>query len=158
MRVFIRFSLRYRRKIRYSMLTKRADKIVRKYISFINVTANITYKAFLSFCLWLWFYIVMIIGISHCILIAHHTRFCYSTDKHSVCIKIHILLYLQGHKCIDVFRQKINPLSERSFFIPSNLSAVRPLWNPKRWKISNGASTERQFTFSTPVCLMMWWE
>ncbi len=35
-----------------------------------------------------------------------------------------------------------------------NLSVVRPLWKPKRSKILNGASIDKQFTFNFPVCLI----
>ena len=58
------------------------------------------------------------------------------------------------------FGRKASPLSEYSGWMPApaNLSTVLPLWNPKVWKMSNGASVDRQFRFMIPVCLITWWE
>ena len=49
---------------------------------------------------------------------------------------------------------RTSPLSERTVSTFANLSVFLPLWKPKFSKTEKGASTERQFTFIIPVCLM----
>ena len=95
-----------RLEINCTMLAKRTDEVFRKLISFVDVAANFTNKAFFALCLRLRFYMFLIISISHSILITHNTGFSYLTDEHSVSAKIHVLLYFQGHKSINIFIQE----------------------------------------------------
>ncbi len=61
-------------KIHSAMFAQRADDIFRKFIAFIDVSADFAYPAFFAFGLWLWFYIFLIVGVSHGLLIVHDTR------------------------------------------------------------------------------------
>ncbi len=88
------------------MFTQWANIIFRKFISFINISADLTYKAFLAFCLWLWFDVVLVVGVGHGLLVTHDAGFGDTADKHSVSSQIYVLLYFQGHECIDIFIQE----------------------------------------------------
>ena len=86
--------LRNRLKIRHSMLAQRADKVFRQFIAFIDITADLADKSFLSFGLWFRFYIILIVSLGHRFYIRDHTGFCNTADEHSMCIQIYILFYL----------------------------------------------------------------
>lgn len=88
------------------MLTQRADIILRKLISLINISANLAHKSLFAFGLWLWFHILLIIGVGHSVLIAHNAGLCNAANEHSVSSQIYILLYLQRHKSVNIFIQE----------------------------------------------------
>ena len=48
----------------------------------------------------------LIVGVSHGILIAHDTGLCHAADEHSVSAEIYVILYFQGHECVDIFVQE----------------------------------------------------
>ena len=77
------------------MLAQRADKVIRKFISFIDISADLADKSFLSLCFRLWFYIFLIVGIGHRIEIVHHAGLRHTADEHSMCAKINVLFHLQ---------------------------------------------------------------
>ena len=87
------------------MFAERADEVIRKYISFIDISADLADKAFLSFCVRFRLYVVLIICVSHCLFIIHYAGLCHGTDKHAVCVQVNILLNLKRDGSIDVFRQ-----------------------------------------------------
>ena len=91
-----------RLKIHSAMLAQRADDIFRKFIAFIDVSADFAYPAFFALGLWLWLYMFLVVGVSHGILIAHDTGLCDAADEHPVSAEIHIVFYLQGHESIDI--------------------------------------------------------
>ena len=84
------------------MFTQWADIIFRKFITFVDISADFTYKSFLTFCFRFRFYIFLIIGVAHCLLVTYHAGFCHTADEHSVSAEIHIVFYLQGHESIDI--------------------------------------------------------
>ena len=88
------------------MFTQWTDIIFRKFIAFVDISADFTYKSFLTFCFRFRFYIFLIIGVAHCLLVTYHAGFCHTADEHSVSSQIYILLYFQGHKCVDIFVQE----------------------------------------------------
>ena len=45
-----------------TVFTQRADDIFRKFITFVDISADLAYKSFLSFCLGFWFDIVLTVG------------------------------------------------------------------------------------------------
>ena len=57
-------------------------------------------------------------------------------------------------KALIYLGRNTRPLSERSTSIPSNLFTVLPDLKPKDSNTEKGASTDRQFTFIFPVCLI----
>ena len=140
------------------MFAQRADEIIRESISFINESADLADESFPAGSFRLRFYIVLIVGVGHGLLVGNNTRFGHGTDEHAMGIKIDVVLYLEGEEGIDVLGKEDKSVIGIQFVYPSNLSTARPVWNPKRLNTSKGASTDRQFTFITPVCLMTWWE
>ena len=74
------------------MFAQWADDIFRKFIAFIDISADFAYPAFFAFSLWLRFYVFLVVGVSHGILIAHNTGLCDAADEHSVSAKIYVLL------------------------------------------------------------------
>ena len=69
--------LLYWLKICGSMFAQRANKVLRQFVALIDVAAHFANKSLLALCLWLGLYIILVIGISHGILIAHHPRLCH---------------------------------------------------------------------------------
>ena len=88
------------------MFAQWADDIFRKFIAFINISANFADKAFFAFSLWLWFYMFLIVGVSHGLLIVHDTGLCDAADEHSVSTKIYVIFHFQRHESIDIFVQE----------------------------------------------------
>ena len=69
-----------RLEVNSSMFAQRADVVFRKLIAFVDISADFAYKAFLSFCLWLRFYIVLVVGVGHGLLVTHDAGFGDSSD------------------------------------------------------------------------------
>ena len=84
------------------MFAQRADDIFRKFIAFVDISADFAYPAFFAFSLWLRFYVFLVVGVSHGILIAHNTGLCDAADEHSVSAKIYVVFHFQGHESIDI--------------------------------------------------------
>lgn len=93
-------------KISSSVFTQRADVVCRKFIALVDITADFADKTFLSFGFRFWFYVVLVVGVSHGFLIAHHAGFGHAADKHTVGTEIYIVFYFERHKGIDVFIQE----------------------------------------------------
>ena len=113
-----------RLKIHSAMLAQRADDIFRKFIAFIDVSADFAYPAFFAFGLWLWLYMFLVVGVSHGILIAHDTGLCDAADEHSVSAEIHIVFYLQGHESIDIFVQEYQAVVGVVYFLSGKFIGV----------------------------------
>ena len=86
-----------------TMFAQRADDIFRKFITFVDISADLADKAFLSFCLWFWFDIVLVIGVGHGLLVTHDASFGDTADEHAVGSEVNILFYFERHECVDVF-------------------------------------------------------
>ncbi len=124
------------------MFAERADEIFRKFITLVNISAHLAYESFLAFRFRLWFYIVLIVVVGHGLDFGDHTD--------SVMLQMNIPWVSMSMYCstfrdmkeLMYFGRKASPLSEYSGWMPApaNLSTVLPLWNPKVWKMSNGAS------------------
>ena len=99
------------------MFTQRADVVCRKFIALVDITADFADKTFLSFGFRFWFYVVLVVGVSHGILIAHDTGLCDAADEHSVSAEIHIVFYLQGHESIDIFVQEYQAVVGVVYFL-----------------------------------------
>ena len=93
------------------MFAQRADVVFRKLIAFVDISADFAYKAFLAFCLWLRFYIVLVVGVGHGLLVTHDAGFGDTADEHSMSAEIHILLNLQRHECVDIFIQEYQSIA-----------------------------------------------
>ncbi len=105
------FELLNRFKIHGAVFAQRADDIFRKFIPFIDISADFAYKSFLAVGFRLRFDVLLIVGVGHSILIAHDAGFSDAADKHAVGAQINILFYFQGHKSVDVFVQEYQPIS-----------------------------------------------
>ena len=77
------------------VFAKRADEIVGKDISFIDIAADFAHIAFFACCFRLRLHVVLVVSIGHGITFGNDSRFRHGTDEHAVRIKIHIILDLQ---------------------------------------------------------------
>lgn len=147
-------------KISHHVFAERADEIFRKLITFVNISAHLAYEAFLAFRCRLRFYIVLIVVVGHGLDFGDHAGLGNAADEHSVGVHVNVLLYFQRHEGVNVFWQESKSVVrvQRLDASTCKLITVLPLWNPKVWKMSNGASVDRQFRFMIPVCLITWWE
>ena len=59
--MLFRSGLLDRFKVSHTVFAERADEVIRKYISFIDISADLADKAFLSFCVRFRLYVVLII-------------------------------------------------------------------------------------------------
>ena len=136
------------------MLTYRANDIVGQFISLINPAADFADVAFLSVGFGLRLYVLQIIIIRHRFSIRDNARLGYRANKHSVRSEVDVLLYLEEISELIYLSRRTSPLSLLKGVTPSNLSAFRPLLNPKFSNTEKGASTDRQLTFIFPLCLI----
>ena len=88
------------------MLAKRANVIVGQGIALIYVAAHLAHKAFFALGFGPGLYVVLVVGVGHRFLIGNNTCFTYRANKHTVGVKVKILLYLQGHKGVYVAGQE----------------------------------------------------
>ena len=88
-----------------------ADDVFREFVAFINVAADFADKAFLSFGLWFWFDIVLVVGVGHGLLVAHDAGFGDAADEHAVGSEVNVLLYFERHECVDIFIQEYKPVA-----------------------------------------------
>ena len=84
------------------MLTERAYDIVRKLIAFIDISADLTYITLLAFRFRLRLNVLLVVCVGHGLLVREHSRLGHGADEHTMCIKIDIVLDLQGHEGVDV--------------------------------------------------------
>ena len=84
------------------MLAEGADKVLRQGVALVNIAANLADKAFLALGLGLRLYIFLIIGVGDSLGVGNYARLGYAANKHSVGVKVYVLLDLKGHKGIDV--------------------------------------------------------
>ena len=88
------------------MFAQWADDIFRKFIAFIDISADFAYPAFFPSVCGFGFTLFLIVGVSHGLLIVHDTGLCDTADEHSVSTKIYIIFYFQRHESIDIFVQE----------------------------------------------------
>ena len=88
------------------MFAQRADEVIRELVTFVDVAAYFADEAFFAIGFWLRFYIFLIVGVSHGVKIVHDAGFGDAADEHSMGSQVYILLYFQGHKCVDIFVQE----------------------------------------------------
>ena len=93
-------------KVSRPVLAKRADIVLGQSVALVDVSAYLANIALFAFGFRLWLYVALIVCVGHRFFIREDSCFAYRADEHSVSVKIHILLYLQRHKGIDVPRQK----------------------------------------------------
>ena len=77
------------------VFAERANEVVGKDISFIDIAADFAHIAFFACCFRLWLHVVLVVGIGHGIAFGNDSRFRHGTDEHAVRIKVHIILDLQ---------------------------------------------------------------
>lgn len=88
------------------MLTKRTDIILRKLVAFVNITADLADKTFLSLGLRLGLDVFLIIRIRHGFSVGNNPGFGDFANEHSVCSEVYVIFYFERHERIDVFRKK----------------------------------------------------
>ena len=88
------------------MFAQRADEVIRELVTFVDVAAYFADEAFFAIGFWLRFYIFLIVGVSHGVKIVHDAGFGDTADEHAMGSEVNILLYLEGHECVDVFVQE----------------------------------------------------
>ena len=76
------------------MLAKRADKVVGQRLAFVNVAAYLANVALLAFGFGLGFNVFVVVSVGHCLSVGKHSRLGNGANKHSVCVKVYILLDL----------------------------------------------------------------
>ena len=103
------------------MLAQRADDILRKLVTFVDISADLADKALFAFCFRLRFYVLLIIGIAHGFPIAHDAGFGNAADEHTMGTQVYILLHLQGHKCVDILIQEYQSISGAVDFLACEL-------------------------------------
>lgn len=88
------------------MLTKGTDNILGQGVALVDITANLTYKALLALGFGLRLNVVLIISVGHSCLVGNNSCLGNGADKHTVGIKINVLLNVKGHKGVDVAGEK----------------------------------------------------
>ena len=97
------------------MFTERTDEIVRQFLTFVDITADLTYPARLAFRLRLRLDILLVVRVGHCLFFGEDSGFRHGTDKHSMCAQIHVILDFQGHEGVDVLGQEDEPIIRTQF-------------------------------------------
>ena len=92
-------------KVRGRMLADGAYKICRKFIPLVDISAYLTYKALLFFCLWLRFYMLLIVIVSHGLFSGDHSCLGDAADEHGMGSKILHGFHIQGHESVDELGQ-----------------------------------------------------
>ena len=64
------------------MFAQRADEVIRELVTFVDVAAYFADEAFFAIGFWLRFYIFLIIGVAHCLLV--------TTTRASVTLQMNI--------------------------------------------------------------------
>ena len=80
------------------MAAKRADEVVRQLVSLINVSADPAYESFPAGGIRLWFYVAVIVGITHGLDPGYNTGLGNAAYEHPVRTEINIAFNLEGDK------------------------------------------------------------
>ena len=104
------------------MFAQRADDVFREFVAFVDVAADFADKAFLSFGLRFWFDVVLVVGVGHGLLVAHDTGFGDTANEHAMGSEVNILLYLEGHECVDVFVQEYKSVAGTVDFLAGRMA------------------------------------
>ena len=88
------------------MFTEGADKVIGKLLSLVDVSTDLANVALLTLGGRLRLDVCMVVRVGHSLAIRDNPRFRNGADEHTVCIKINVLLDLQGHEGIDIARQE----------------------------------------------------
>ena len=97
-------------KIGCTVFTKRANEIVGQLVSLVNIAANLAYIALFTLGFGFRFNVVLVIGVCHGFGLRNHTGFGNAANKHSVGIKVNVLLNLKRHKGINISWQENKPV------------------------------------------------
>ena len=92
------------------MIAKRAYKILRQLVPFINVAAHLAHPALFALGLGLGLYVLLVVGVGHGLHMGDHPGLGYRADEHAVGVQVHILLHLQRHEGVDELGQKRQPI------------------------------------------------
>ena len=103
-----------------------------------------------------WFDIVLVIGVGHGLLVTHDTSFGDTANEHAVGSEVNILFYFERHECVDVFVKEYKSVTGTVDFFDLQIYLQFCRTGNRPFKTENGASTDRQFTFRTPVCWITW--
>ena len=97
-------------KIGGAVLAERAYEILGQCVTLVYISADLADKAFFFVRFGLRLDIALIVGICHRLSLRDYTGFGDGADEHAVRIEVDILLDLERHERIDVFREKYQPV------------------------------------------------
>ena len=103
------------------MLAERTYEVLGQLVTLVHISANLADIALFTCGFGLRLDIVLVVGIGHGLLVGKHSCFGDGADEHSVGIKVDILLNLQRHKCVDIFRQENKAVVRAKLFLASEL-------------------------------------
>ena len=92
----------YRLKIRRTVLAKGAYIILRQGVALVNIAAHLANKAFLALGFGLGLNILLVLGVGHGLGVGNNPCLGHTAYKHTVCVKVNILLHLKGHKGVNI--------------------------------------------------------
>jgi hypothetical protein len=84
------------------VLAKRTDEVLGELVALIHISANFADIAFFLGRLRLGLDVILIVGVGHGFFLGDDSCFGDSADEHAVCVKVNVLLYLQGHEGVDI--------------------------------------------------------
>ena len=87
------------------MLAERADEIVRQ-VALVDVSADLADPALLSLGRGLRLDVLLIVRIRHRVAVGDNARLFDAADEHPVRAEIDLVLDLERHERVDVFRQE----------------------------------------------------
>ena len=125
-------------KVLCAVFAKGTNKIFRKLVALIDIAADLADKALLALRLGLGLHMILIIGVGHGVLIRKHSGLADGADEHSVGVQIHILLYLQRHKGIDVPGQEDQTVVGAERFAVGKLIHIPAALEAKYFKYLEG--------------------
>ena len=70
------------------MLTQRTYDVIRELVALVDISADLTYEAFLAFRFRLRLDVLLVVGVRHGLLIGKHSGLSHGTNEHAVGIKI----------------------------------------------------------------------
>ena len=94
--------LTYGLEISRTVLAEGADYIIGKGVALMYISAYLAYESLLALRFGLGLDVVLIVCVGYTFLIGNNSCFRYGADKHSVGVKVDILLYLKGHEGIYI--------------------------------------------------------
>ena len=92
-------------KIRSAVLAERANEVLGKGVPLIDIAADLADIALFALGLGLRLDVLVIIGVGHGLGIREDLGLADRADKHTVGVKVDVLLYGKRHKGVDVARK-----------------------------------------------------